>query len=963
MIVRMKTATDALDARWQQFGVLCACFFLSGATGLVYQVVWLRMLGLIFGHTVHAITAVLAAFMAGLALGSFLFARWSGRIRNLIAAYGWLELGIGVYCVLIPLLLWAASSIYLRLHAALGLSYDTFSFMQFLVVFAILLVPTTLMGGTLPVLSQALATDKADLARKVGFLYAVNTFGAVAGVALAGYVVIPAFGNRITIALAALGNLAVGTLAILYSRRKAVSAAAAPPPPAPAKPPAPTRRRAPAHPRAPAPTVQPVSRLGVWLTVAALAVSGAVSMVYEVTWTRALTLVIGSSTYAFSAMLLAFLIGIAGGSALYSWAWGTRRGTPAVFAVLQVALALAVLATTLLFEQLPFLFLAGLKSSVSPGMVRLVQVIVSACALLPSTLLIGATFPCAVAVAAQDPKRVGRDVGDVYALNTVGAIVGVALVGFVLIPAVGVHTAIKIGILVNLVLAAVLLVPAPRLPVAWGGVAACAVVAIALIFVPPWDPRVMGSGPAIYGPIYLREAKSTGLGDILRRAPVVYYRDGVSATVTVEKEGTNLSLRSNGKVEASTLKADMPTQLLLAHIPLLVHPNPKDVLVIGLGSGITVGAAARHNLDRLDVVEIEPAVVEASDYFAPVHGNVLKQPRVRTVIADGRNFLLTTPQRYDVIISQPSNPWIGGLASLFSIEFFELARQRLKPGGLMVQWVQGYSLLPEDLQMVVRTFRTVFPATTLWHSSRAGDYVVVGRTEPVPLDADRIRARYDANPAIREDLAGIGMQSWPAILGYFMLDAGDVERLAAGTEVNTDDRLPLEFRAPRGLYTDTTNRNLQVVRAARGADLPAMTAESRGQLNRADARYAIGLSFAARNLWEEALGQFQKALELDPAYTPARLRASEAYIRTDKPREAAAMAEKVLERDPSNAEAAAQVGVAYSVLNDHAEAVKFLERAAALQPQNAGYRRMLERARSRAAPTAPAPETTAGARR
>jgi len=228
---------------------------------------------------------------------------------------------------------------------------------------------------------------------------------------------------------------------------------------------------------------------------------------------------------------------------------------------------------------------------------------------------------------------------------------------------------------------------------------------------------------------------------------VLFYRDGINGTVSVHREGQYLFLRVNGKMDAGN-RLDMPTQLMLGHLPLLVHQDPRAVLLIGLGSGITAGAVVRHPIERLDVVEIEPAVVEASRFFAWEHGDVLKDSKVHAVIADGRNFLLTTSNRYDVIISEPSNPWIGGLASLFSVEFFQLARQRLNPGGIMAQWVQGYNLLPDDLRMVVKTFRSVFPATTVWNATR-GDFLLLGRAESTPLNLTLFETRF---PRIRADL-------------------------------------------------------------------------------------------------------------------------------------------------------------------------------------------------------------------
>src|SRR5262245_6429557 len=664
-----------------------ACFFLSGATSLVYQVVWLRMLVLIFGHTVQAVTTVLAAFMAGLALGSFLLGRRAGHVGNPLRAYGWLEIGIGVYAALMPLLLWVVPSLYVGLRTRLDA--PTFGAVQFLWMSALLLIPTALMGGTLPVLSQALTRSETGAARLVGALYAVNTLGAALGTALAGYMLLPALGNRATLGMTAAINVAVGLLALWYGRGPLWSQSA------PSLTPKPDRASIRAE------TAPDAWDWGARLTLAAIGVSGAVSMVYEVAWTRALVLVIGSSTYAFTAMLIAFLVGIAGGSALYVWLRGTGRvASPAVFAAIQVGIGLAVTASVLLFQEMPALFLIALSWSTSPPFVQLTQLGISVAALLPSTLLIGATFPCALDVAARVRGPVGERVGHVYAVNTLGAIVGAILAGFVLLPALGAHTSIKVGIVTNLLIAALLLASAVRLAPAiwWGAAAATLALAAGVSLIPHWDPRVMSSGPAIYGTGSLRWTGREAFARAVGRSNLLYYRDGLVSTVSVHRNGETLFLRVNGKTDAGT-GGDMQTQALLGHLPMLIHPTPERVLVIGLGSGITAGAVARHPVAHLDIVEIEPAMRAAARLFTGVNGNVLENPRARTVITDGRNHLLTEPDRYDVIISEPSNPWISGLASLFSVEFFHLARSRLRPDGLMTQWVQAYDLHPDDLRM------------------------------------------------------------------------------------------------------------------------------------------------------------------------------------------------------------------------------------------------------------------------
>jgi len=897
-----------------------ACFFLSGATSLVYQVVWVRELGLVFGHSTYAITAVLAAFMAGLALGSAVFARLAPRLANPLRAYGALEIGMGLYCACVPLLLAAGAGTYFGIQRALGLSYENLSLVQFGVVVLLLLLPTALMGGTLPVLSQALAGGAERPGRIVGALYAVNTTGAVVGVVLAGYILLPMFGNHATTNLAAAANLAVGALALAWSRR-------------PLETPAPEAASGPAAAcsggRGPG--------LPVLLTLLALGASGAVSMAYEIAWTRALTLVIGSSTYAFTAVLTSFLVGIAGGSGLYSRRAGGRPASPTTFAALQAGIAVTVALTVLVFERVPEIFLAGLGVSDTPGFVQTLQVAVSLVTLLASTLLIGATLPCAVAVATRRAADIGRHTGRAYAVNTVGAIAGVLLTGFGLVPWYGVHAALKIGAATNLALAGVLVaVSAPR--AVWRGwaLAAGAVAgAVAILYIPVWDARVMASGPSIYGRAYVAAGRSAPMAAVLRVQEVLFYRDGLSGTVSVNRVGTNVILRVNGKADAATI-GDTTTQLMLGHLPMLLHPDPRRVLVIGMGSGITAGAVARYPIERLDIVEIEPAVLEASAYFADANRHVLLDPRVHTVVADGRNFLFTTARRYDVISSEPSNPWIGGLASLFSTEFFAAAKGRLRPGGIMIQWIHGYSMRDADLRMVVNTFRSVFPATSVWNTS-GGDYLLVGRAVTAPLDVRRLEASYKDLPGVAADMRGMELMSWGGILGFFMLGDGDTERYAAGAGLNRDDRLPLEFSAPRAMYLDSDMLNWRLMRLFQTAALPELTVDGRAETNRAEVRYAIGMGYLVRDVPGDALVHFTRALELDPRHIPSALGAGRSEFRLGHWSAALAYADGVLAREPRNGAALFVAAVATARLDRPDQALLMLERAVAQDSENPEY--------------------------
>lgn len=840
-----ETATGTPAPRFDAstVGLMWGCFFVSGMAALVYQVVWLRMLVLIFGHTVYATTIMLAVFMAGLGLGARFFGIRAARFRSPFRTYGVLEVAIAGLCALTPGLAGLAQSLYVSIQQTLGLSQTPHGILVLLLAAPILLLPTMAMGGTLPILTEALVRAGDGAARTVGVLYALNTFGAVLGAVSTGFLLLPALGNRTTLVLAVLANTVVGVAAIAYGGGAGAFGTA-------------TSRNADGA-SASSDLAQDHhsgnDARAARLVIAALGVSGAVSMLYEVAWTRALALIIGSSTYAFTSMLAGFLVGIAVGAALYSWGAGTRPRSLIAFATIQGGVALTVAGTLLLFERMPDLVLLALRHSHSPSFVVLVQFVLCAGILVPSTVLIGATFPCAAGICIRTPAYAGRDVGTMYLWNTVGSIGGAVLAGFILIPAIGVFNTLKVGVLVNVALAVSLLIAdnSPARAMRWGAIGAVPLLAAGVVLIPPWSHAVLSRAPIVYARHYLQEPNKR-LSDAVRDREVLFYRDGLGSTVSVTRAGEFLVLRTNGKAESSTAPQAMPTQLMLGHLPLLLHPEPRTVLMIGLGGGISAGAVARHPVEKLDVIEIEPVVIEAARFFTGESGDVLNDPRVRTVIGDARNFLLGTTQSYDVIISQPSHLWVGGVASLFSREFFQLARQHLKPAGFMLQWVQAASMFPVDLKTIVRTFRSAFPATSIWRTGPA-DFLLLGRVHAVPVDMNLLKARYQGNAALRHDLERIGIFGWSGVLGYFMLGEEEADRYAGDAPIDTDDRLRLEFSAPRALYLDNGVENLELARRFKGGDLPEISAASRAELEQPEVRLWIGATFLAQGAKEEAL--------------------------------------------------------------------------------------------------------------
>jgi spermidine synthase len=910
----------------QIVAAVSGCFFLSGGTGLIYEVLWTRMLGLVFGHTVFAITTVLTAFMAGLGLGSYLFGRLADRQGHPLRLYGFLEAGIGLYALLTPILFSQAEGIYIPLHQSFNLSFAAFSLSQFALTFLILLVPTTLMGATLPVMSRFYVHEIRALGSDVGWLYALNTFGALLGAYTAGFYLIPVFGLRTSLLLAAVTNVGIGVLAIAFDRHllqiekepseskaefRISELAPESPPGLPGAPPRP---------------------VATWLAVAGLGLSGAASMMYEVTWTRALSLILGSSTYAFSTMLVAFLGGLALGSYLFSRLAGRLRVDTFLFGALQLGIGLSALAVMPFFDRLPEVFLRAFALSQSPAFVKALQFGISVLAMLLPTLFMGATFPCVAQIASSAMRRLARDVGRVYFINTGGAIAGTALAGFVFIPTIGLQPTLNLAVSTNLALALALFVVAGSST--WLRRLAMIPPVLALVtlyLVPAWDAKAMASGVAIYGRNYLSWLGKADFREVIGSVErLLYYKDGISTTVSVHQRGDALYLKVNGKTDASNGR-DMHTQLMVGHLPLLFHPDPKRVLVVGLGSGVTAGAVALYPVEAVEVVEIEPAVVEAAGYFAKENRRVLKDPRLRIAIADGRNHLLAWRTQYDVIISEPSNPWLKGIGNLFSLEFYQLAARRLGPEGIICQWIQAYGLYPEDLKMVVKTFRSVFPHTTIW-STQPGDVLLIGSKEPLVLDGALLRLREASLPGLREDLARLGFPSALSLLADFVLGERDAARYSRHAWLNTDDLPLLEFSAPESLFADTVDLNRRLLQELRQEEFPPIVGLAENGLRSAAFRRDLGLAFLAKGMADEALVQFEAALRLDPRDPESLHQRGRLHLRSGAVLKAEADYKSALGLAPGRAEIHESLGQLYKAQRVWEMAETHLREAVALSP-------------------------------
>jgi spermidine synthase len=781
--------------------VVLACFFLSGASGLILELLWTRMLTLVFGSTTLAVSTVLTAFMGGLGLGSYLAGRFADRLRDPVRAYALAEAAIGLYALLVPWVIGFYPALNQWLWATFGDRYALLSLLRFLASAGLLLVPTTLMGATLPILSRYFVRRPLEfggLGRRLGTLYAVNLFGAVTGTFLAGFVFLPSIGVRATNVVAAAFDLLLAA-AILLVRRLARPAPAAAPSLdeliADARAKGELAGAQPDH----GPVVTPRARRAV---LAAFAVSGATAMTLQGLWTRALAVLIGSSIYSFTIILLSFLVGLGAGSAVFGRVAQRARHPVRVLATVHLGIAACVGASYLITDRLPYLFawLLG-SSSFSTEAVLVCQFVLACVAVLPATFLMGAIFPLSVRVAAVDFGRVGKDVGSAYALNTLGAIVGSFLSGFVVVPSLGLQRGIYVTVCAGLALAALLFSMAPglALPRRLLGAGTAVALAVAGLFLPRWNLVVFSQGffrVSITRDYLTRKAQKKEWAT----PKLVFYEDGVATTVSVDQWGKTFSMKNNGKVDASN-DADMPTQTSVGLLPLLLYPGerPPRVALVGFGSGVTAGSVTQAPIASLEVVELEPAIYRASRFFDDVNHRPLENPKVTARVGDGRNFLGQRTDPFDVIISQPSNPWITGVSNLFTREYFQDVKARLSPDGIFCQWAQLYEMAPWNIKTIYRTLRSEFPHVLVFAAEDlSSDTILIASQRPITIDVRRI-ARALANPATRAEARRAGFHSEHDVPAHLLLGPDEVESFTAGAALNTDDNALIEFNAPRDL--------------------------------------------------------------------------------------------------------------------------------------------------------------------
>jgi len=780
--------------------VVLSCFFLSGASGLILELIWTRMLTLVFGSTALAVSTVLTSYMGGLGLGSYLAGKFSDRLKDPVRAYALAEAAIGLFALAVPWLVTFYPGLNRWLWAAFQDRYTLLSLLRFVASAGLLIVPTTLMGATLPILARYFVSRPFELGRaslRLGTLYAMNLFGAVAGAFFAGFVFLPLVGVRSTNFLAAGFDLSLAAAIlvarrVLGSKRQAAPASLA-------------ELAAEAESRSPAAAAghPPVSRRARNLVLFSFAASGATAMTLQVLWTRALAVIIGSSIFSFTIILLAFLVGLGGGSA----AFGRVRFREPLRALglTHLGIVACIGLSYLITDRLPFIFTYLLSSTmVSPDAVLICQFALACLTVLPSTFLMGAIFPITVRVVTVNLATVGRDVGFAYALNTVGAIIGSFFSGFVILPGLGLQRGIYLAAAVDLLLAFLLFLAAPALPRTRRllGMATAVAMALWALVLPRWNLTNFSIG-------FFRISMARDYIDMVEHRhqrkkwqmpKLVYYKDGIATTVSVDQWGKVFSMKNNGKVDASN-DADMPTQVSVGLLPLLLynHDHAPKVALIGYGSGVTAGAATRYPIASLEVVELEPAVYEAAHFFDDVNHRPTQNPKVKAIVGDGRNFLTQRRDLFDVIISQPSNPWITGVSNLFTREYFQSVKSRLAEDGIFCQWAQLYEMAPWNIKAIYRTLADEFPHVLVFAAEDlSSDTILIASRKPVELDVRKI-ARAFRDPVTAAEAKRAGFDSPHDVPAYLLLGPEEVRSFTAGARLNTDDNALIEFSAPRDL--------------------------------------------------------------------------------------------------------------------------------------------------------------------
>lgn len=747
--------------------VVLVLFFITGAVGLAFEVLWIRMLVNIFGVTVHAVSTVISSFFAGLALGSYLFGKIGEKSKNPLYIYAILEFCIGIYALATLFLFTQVDTIWTTIYSAVGGDPFLYSLVRFALCFVILLVPTTLMGGTLPILSKYFSRSLDRIGWSLGMIYSVNTFGAVIGSFSVGFFLIRMIGIRHTLFAGVACNMVVALFAFLMGSIKA----------------APEVPAAEAIDESPEESVSEKEVIGsgtLKLVLIAFALSGFASLSYELLWTRILVYFLGVQTYAFTTMLVTFLLGIAIGSAVFASFTDSVKNKVWLFGIIEMGIGLSSLAALLSMRYMSSVavYFSKIGFVTSWWHMTTLKFILAAIFMFVPTFLMGSTFPLVSKIFIRNLKRISSSVGNIYALNTAGGIVGSVLTGFVLLPLLGIRRNIIIVVAINIVLGLILVTVSSRRKAFVGRIAQFAGISalLALMVLARTDRPILQDWNVHHrGAIY----------------EVLYNNEGIEGTLSVlrNKKTNSLELNINGQSTAYSSYRDVQVHKMLVHYPMLLHPDPKKVLIIGFGMGITSYGATLYDDADVTCVELVEGEIEAASYFDALNHGVMQSPKFNFVHGDGRNYIHVVDREFDVISFNAIHPRLS--PALYTKDFYEKCRTRLAPGGIICAWMPPNWITQAEFRSLVKTFVDVFPQSTLWHSNP--DHVLlVGGMEKPEIDFDTLKRRI-AQPQILEHLRHSNLGDPLSFIGMLTLGPEGLKEYTKDSFPVTDNHPMIEF--------------------------------------------------------------------------------------------------------------------------------------------------------------------------
>ncbi len=806
--------------------VLLVLFFFSGVSSLVYQVVWARMLTVVFGTTLLATSTVLSAFMAGLALGSYVLGRHIDRCKHPLRIFAALEAGVGLFALFFPSISANLGNAYGALVGLQG-NFYFFSLTRFGLCFVLLLIPTALMGGTLPVIAKFAVRRLGRLGGRVGQLYAVNTLGAVVGVLAATFGLMEGLGLQGTTQAIAAVNFLVAGAAWLWGGQRAVTIGEE--------------------------AIKKTSHSDriLWGVLAGFALSGFVALGYEVAWMRLLMVSFSfNSHYEFSIVLVAFLSGLALGGWLGSRLLTRRADLLSIFVWVQFLIGACGALSVLAFAHLSAL-VEPIQRADSWWVSRAGVFFTAVAIMLLPTLAMGVIFPLISQIYTRQLARLGRGIGDIGAANSLGAVGGAFVTGFVLIPLLGTEWSVKVLAALNgLVGLTIALISQKRKRLVWSGAAG---LALLLALVPSDVLRRIAEPAAV-------------------NRELVFYGEGAEGVITVEQQTDGFrKMALNGGGQVPTDYSSLQIFRLLGHLPLLLHPDPQEVLVVSLGGGIALGAAAQYGPRRITCVELVPEVIDAARlHFGEFNHHVLENPtawNIELIIDDGRNFLLSSRDTYQIITGDATHPTSADSWVLYTKEFYELCRAHLTADGIMAQWLPFHGLPPDDYKTIVRTFQHVFPHATLWRSNNYS--IMVGAMQPQAIAWEKLKEKM-APPRVHRSLENIDMGNVFALLNSLVMGEVALRRYVGEGPLNTDDHPYISFVGPKG-YSSGSWEVLENLAPHRTSALSLLTAPSTAVRKKIEVYFRAGeyalegdiMRLQSRD--RAAARAYQRALQANPA--------------------------------------------------------------------------------------------------